>query len=71
MIYLAILSYASALIGANLLVSKFGPSITPIIAFVLIGFDLAIRDWLHFRLEKWQMGVLITATGAITYLLNQ
>ena len=70
MIYLAILSYASALIGANLLVSKFGPSITPIIAFVLIGFDLAIRDWLHFRLEKWQMGILITATGAITYLLN-
>jgi hypothetical protein len=70
MTYLAILIYASAMIGANLLVSKFGPAITPINAFVLIGFDLAIRDWLHFRLKKWQMGCLILATGTITYLLN-
>jgi len=70
MIFWVILIYACALIAANLLVSKFGPSITPINAFVLIGFDLAIRDWLHFRLKKWQMGALILATGAITCLLN-
>ena len=69
MVY-AIAIYASALILANLLVSWFGPSITPINAFVLIGLDLALRDWLHMRLKTWQMGALILGTGAVTYLLN-
>ena len=70
MLYLAIAAYAFAMIAANLLVAKFGPSVTPINAFVLIGLDLAFRDWLHFRLQKWQMGALIVATGALTYVLN-
>lgn len=69
MIY-AILIYAAAMTLANLSVAAFGPAVTPINAFVLIGLDLALRDWLHVRLRVWQMGALIAATGLLTYLLN-
>jgi len=67
---IALIIYASSMILANLLVSTFGPSITPINAFLLIGLDLTLRDWLHFRLKTWQMGCLIVGTGGLTYLLN-
>ena len=71
MLYVAIAIYAVAMTVANLLVAKFGPVVTPVNAFVLIGLDLALRDWLHVRLKIWQMGVLIAATGLLTYALNQ
>ncbi len=70
MTYVAIVIYAAALIVANLLVAKFGPVITPVNAFVLIGLDLALRDWLNFRLRPMQMLVVIASTGALTYVLN-
>lgn len=66
----ALFAYALAMVAANLLVSTFGPSISPINAFLLIGLDLTLRDWLHVKLKTWQMGGLIIGTGAITYLLN-
>lgn len=68
--YFAILIYAVAMTLANLSVAMFGPSVTPINAFVLIGLDLALRDWLHVRLRRWQMLALIAATGVLTYMLN-
>lgn len=67
---IAIAIYAAAMTLANLSVAKFGPAISPINAFVLIGLDLALRDFLHFRLKAWQMLALIMATGALTYLIN-
>lgn len=67
---IAIGIYAVAMTLANLSVVKFGPSITPINAFILIGLDLALRDWLHVRLKAWQMGALIASTGLLTYVLN-
>lgn len=67
---IAVLIYAAAMTLANLSVAAFGPSITPINAFVLIGLDLALRDWLHVRLRAWQMGALIVSTGLLTYVLN-
>jgi len=67
---LAILIYAAAMTLANLSVAAFGPAISPVNAFVLIGLDLALRDWLHVRLRAWQMGALIAATGVLTYALN-
>lgn len=70
MFVLAIVIYASAMTLANLLILAFGPAISPLNAFVLIGLDLALRDWLHARLRVWQMGALIAASGAMTYLLN-
>lgn len=66
----AVLVYATAMVAANLSVATFGPSITPINAFVLIGLDLALRDWLHLRLKVWQMGAIIAFTGALTFVLN-
>lgn len=70
MLILAILAYAASMILANLTVAAFGPWVSPINAFVLIGLDLALRDWLHVRMKPWQMGVLIVGTSALTYLLN-
>ena len=70
MIYAALFAYAATMVAANLLVAVFGPVITPLNAFVLIGFDLAMRDWLHVRLRVWQMLLLILATGAVTFGLN-
>ena len=66
----ALIAYAVAMTLANLLVATFGPAISPINAFFLIGLDLTLRDWLHVRLKTWQMGGLIIGTGLITYLLN-
>ena len=70
MLTLAILIYAVAMTLANLSVATWGPAVTPINAFVLVGLDLVLRDLLHTRLRVWQMGALIVATGALTYLLN-
>lgn len=70
MLIIGICIYASAMVLANLSVAAFGPAITPINAFLLIGLDLALRDWLHVRLKAWQMGILIASTGLLTYALN-
>lgn len=70
MLVIAILVYAAAMTLANLSVAAFGPWISPINSFVLIGLDLALRDWLHVRLKPWQMLVLISVSGCITYVLN-
>lgn len=67
---IAIFFYAVAMTLANLIVAHFGPWISPINAFFLIGLDLALRDWLHVKLRAWQMLALISATGALTYVLN-
>lgn len=67
---IAIIIYAAAMALANLSVAAFGPSVSPINSFVLIGLDLALRDWLHVRLRPWQMLLLIAATGLLTYGLN-
>lgn len=70
MLIFAIVIYAAAMVAANLLVSALGPAITPANAFVLIGLDLAMRDWLHVRIKPAAMGALIASTGLLTYLLN-
>ena len=70
MLYAAILIYAAAMTLANLSIAHFGPWVSPINAFVLIGLDLALRDWLHMRLHMRQMGILIAVSGLLTYVLN-
>lgn len=70
MLTTAILMYVAAMTLANLSVATWGPWVSPINAFVLIGLDLALRDWLHVRLKAWQMGALIACTGFLTYALN-
>lgn len=70
MLTIAIAAYAAAMILANLTIAAFGPWVSPINAFFLIGLDLALRDWLHVRLKVWQMGSLIAFTGGLTFILN-
>jgi hypothetical protein len=66
--------YLVAIVAANLSVATFGPSVTIVNAFLLIGLDLTLRDRLH---EAWQgrwlvpkMALLIATGGAISYVLN-
>ena len=70
MTYFLIAIYAAAIITANLLVAQFGPSITPVNAFFLIGLDLALRNYLSLKMDKLQMAAMIVGTGVLSYLLN-
>lgn len=70
MIYLAVCVYTVAMTLANLSIAAFGPAISPLNAFLFIGLDLTLRDWLHVKLRLWQMGLLIAVSGLLTYLLN-
>lgn len=67
---IAITAYAVAMTLANLSIAAFGPWFSSINAFVLIGLDLTLRDWLHVRLKPVQMLALIACAGLLTYLLN-
>ena len=64
--------FVAAIVVANLTVAEFGPWVSPINAFILIGLDLSLRDWLHdkWRLELWRMGALIGTAGIVSFLLN-
>jgi queuosine precursor transporter len=70
MIYLTIAIYATAMTVANLTISAFGPWVSPINAFFLIGLDLTLRDYLQMKIKQWQMLLLIATTGLLTYALN-
>jgi len=70
MLIAAIVAYAIAMTLANLSIATFGVWVSPINAFLFIGLDLALRDWLHIKLKMWQMGALIASTGLLTYALN-
>lgn len=65
-----ILLYAAAIVSANLLVAVFGPAISPINAFFLIGLDLALRNVIGARITPLKMGALIAGTGLLSYAIN-
>lgn len=62
--------YISAICAANYSVSTFGPGITPLNAFLLIGLDFVIRDKLHERIGIARMLVLVSVAGAISFSIN-
>jgi len=69
-----ILMYLSAVVIANLTVAHFGTMAVLPVAFVLIGFDLTARDYLH---EVWQgklwlrMFLLIGSGSLLSWVLNR
>jgi hypothetical protein len=67
MLILALLAYVVAITAANLTVAAFGPAVTPINAFFLIGLDLSLRNWLALRLPAPQMLALIAASAGLSY----
>jgi hypothetical protein len=69
-----VLIYIAAIVAANLSIAAFGPWVSPINAFLLIGLDLTLRDHLH---DAWRgrqlwprMLAMIAVAGAVSYLLN-
>jgi len=52
MLIAACLVYVFAMIGANLSVAAFGPWVSPINAFVLIGLDLTLRGQVARCLDR-------------------
>lgn len=66
------LIFICSLVAANLSVAMFGPWVSPINAFLLIGLDLSLRDKLH---DQWngnpvKIGSLIGVAGLVSYLIN-
>lgn len=70
MIYVAALIYAIALVLANVSIATWGPGVAWINALVLIGLDLALRDWLHLKLDRLEMLGLICASAMLTLFLS-
>jgi len=72
-IYVA--AYLAAIVAANLIVARFGPSIAVVNAVLFIGLDLTCRDRLH---DNWRgrslwprMLALIALGGLLSYVLNR
>jgi len=62
--------YVAAICAANLLVAHFGPWVTPLNAFFLVGLDMVLRDILHERYGILRSVILSAAAGAISYAIN-
>lgn len=62
--------YIVAIVAANLLVARYGPGVTVINAFALIGLDLVLRDYLHDSISRQGMLALILMSGSLSYLAN-
>ena len=62
--------YISAICAANLSAYYFGPWVTPLNAFFLIGLDFVIRDQLHERIGFIKMLGLIIMAGLFSFLVN-
>jgi len=67
---IAAMIYAATLTLANLSIAYFGPASIPVNAFVLIGLDLALRNWLALKMSARQMLALIAAAAAMSWALN-
>lgn len=69
----AVVAYIAAISTANMLVAKYGPAITVVNAFALIGLDLALRDYLHdvWRVRRAaKLGCLIAVAGVVSFAVN-
>jgi len=70
-----IILYLGSIVAANLVITYFGPSAAIVTAFVFIGLDLTVRDYLHESWQHkgliWKMGLLIASGSLISWLLNR
>lgn len=67
-----IIVWISAIVIANLNIAAFGPAISVVNAFFLIGLSITTRDLLHEMWDgrglRWKMLLLISIGGLISYL---
>lgn len=59
-----------AIVAANYSVALFGPSVSPINAFLLIGLDLSLRDKIHDKYGFGFAAILTVIAAAVSYWLN-
>lgn len=64
------IAYVIVICSANQIAYHFGPIITPVNSFFLIGFDMVARDKLHDKLGFKRVLILCLAAGAISLLVN-
>jgi hypothetical protein len=67
-----VLLYLISIAAANLLVSRFGPVVSVLNAFLFIGLDLSTRDELHDQWhgrDLWPRMLLLVVTGGLLSLL--
>jgi len=73
MIYIVL--YLAAAVLANLMVTWFGASSAPFVAFGLVSFDLTSRDRLHDAWKNqglwWKMALLIGGGSVLSWLVNR
>lgn len=62
--------YVVAICAANLLVARYGPWVTPINAFFLVGLDMVLRDILHERYGIMRSLFLSAIAGMVSYAIN-
>lgn len=62
--------YVAAICAANMSANHFGPAITPVNSFLLIGLDFVVRDRLHERVGIVKMFLLIAVAGAISVAID-
>ena len=70
---LLIALYLGAIIAANLSIAIFGPEVSILNAFLLVGLVLSTRDQLHemWGENRWRnMGLLIAVGSGISYLAS-
>lgn len=64
-----------AIIAANLIITRYGPSMSIITAFACIGLDLTARDKLHEAWHRrglvWKMAGLIGVGSLLSWVLNK
>lgn len=66
--------FLAAIVAANLVVARFGPSSSIVTAFLLIGLDLTTRDALHDLWTKHRalkLFALVASGSLLTVLLNR
>ena len=67
--------YLVAIVSANLIIVMLGPSASIVTAFVFIGLDLTVRDYLHEAWQGkglvWKMGLLIAAGSVLSWVINR
>ena len=67
---LLVWSYIAAIVAANVTIAIFGPVATPIVAFLMIGATLTLRDKIHDRLGPRVMLYLVPAGTAISFAFS-
>jgi len=67
--------YLGAIVAANQIITLLGPSASIVTAFIFIGLDLTVRDYLHETWQGkglvWKMGLLIASGSAISWVVNR